>query len=208
MLHDSSNGKFLPIAIDIFSRVPSGTRVVIRSGAGDDAVRIDESAALERVDLRQQFVGVFQVVGLEVPVQQGERLGEGGGLMLHQRGEQLHRGREAGHPRVDGGGVAGGIVLVVEVMPGRVVVFAFAVQLEHPGVEPLPARDGVVELGMAAQRERMQPCGVEPLRRCAPVDVEHVRPPAAVGHAGRLHQHAALAPGQLAAARRGQDRVE
>ena len=63
-------------------------------------------------------------------------------------------------------------------------------QFEHPRVEPLAALDRIVELGVAAQCQRVQARGVETRRQRGAIHIGDVRQPASGGHAARLYQNA------------------
>ena len=142
---------------------------------------------LQRLDLGQQLVCVFQVVGREVAVQQRERLGQRLRVARHQARKVFERGREAGDPRVHGVDLRRRAV----VEPVFVVFAGFFTQLEHPGVEPLAAIDRVVQFGVAAQHQRVQAGRVETRRQRAAVHVGDEGHPARHRHPFRLQQHAA-----------------
>jgi hypothetical protein len=94
---------------------------------------------LQRFDHRRQRIGVFQVVRVEVHEQQGQRLHQFGVGQRHQRRKGLHRGGETRHP---GQQAFAGLGVVI--------------QLVDPGVKPVALADGAVQLGVAAQHQRLQ----------------------------------------------------
>jgi hypothetical protein len=79
----------------------------------------------ERSGERRLVFESFQVLGLEVLVQQRQRLGQRGGLQAHEPGKTLGGQREPGHPRLGACARAGG----------------FVVQLEQPRIEPAARGD-------------------------------------------------------------------
>jgi len=129
---------------------------------------------LQRVDHGQQRVGVFEVVALEVQVQQRQRLHQRRVVAGHQPRKAVLRRGEAGDPREDGFRRHG-----------------FLVELEDPGVEPVAPGDGLRQLGVAALHQRLQLGGVEAGRQRPRIDVDHARPPLRRQHRLRLQQHAA-----------------
>ena len=58
---------------------------------------------LERIDLGQQLVGVFQVVGIDMLIEQRQRLERRLRRQLHRAGKELEGGGDAGDPGEDGG---------------------------------------------------------------------------------------------------------
>ena len=94
---------------------------------------------LQGFDHRIQRLGVVQIFGLEVHVQQGQRLDELGVGQRHQCREGVHRRGKAGHPRQ-------------HALRGRCLV----VELVNPGVEPVAPADGLRQLGVAAPHQAVQ----------------------------------------------------
>ena len=149
----------------------------------------------QRFDLGEQVVGVFEVIGGKVAVQQRERFGEQLGVERHQPREILLRSREARHPGVDG--VDGRWLRVVAVSVVSVeldlagIVARRLVELEHPRVEPLALGDRRVQFGMAAKHHRIQPRSVEARRQRAAIGIGDVGQPLPDRHRLGLQQHAA-----------------
>mgnify|MGYP001154007492 CR=1 FL=1 len=129
---------------------------------------------LQRLDHRRQRVGIFQVGGVEVQVQQGQRFHQFGVVHLHQRREMVHRGGKAGHPGQHAFGGRG-----------------LAVERKDPGVEPLPLADGLVQLGVAALHQRQQFGHGRAGWRRATFDVGDIGQALRGGRGPRLQQHAA-----------------
>ncbi len=145
---------------------------------------------LQRLDRQQDVVGVFEIVGVEVAVQQHQRIVERRPGPAHQPGESIERADKTGHPGVDsidlGRRSIGFVGLVI------IPTIAFDIELENPGIEPLAAPDGSFELGMATTDQRLQHRAVETRgQRGAAFDVGHPGQPAAFGDTRRLHQQAA-----------------
>jgi len=146
----------------------------------------------------------FEIVGLEVLVQQRQRLGQGTLVVAQQGREALDRQREAGHPgqqapayrRGRGFGVAIGVVARGGGRAAR--CGAHLVELEEPGVEPAPARNGLVQHRVAPPGQR----GDLGERVGLAGGLGPPRPPVALGHRLRLQQHAAEVAVQRAGVQR------
>jgi len=137
----------------------------------------------------------LEVLGIEVLVQQRQRLGQGPLVVAHQRREALRSEREPGDPRQQaltrGRGRGGRGVGCV-----RRAFVVGVVQLEDPGVEPAPASDGLGQHLVPPADER---CEILP--RCAVRGAEGLSgsrpggrpegPPIPLRHRLRLQQHAA-----------------
>jgi len=138
----------------------------------------------------------FEVFGVEVQVQQRQRLGQRFGVALHQAGKVLAGQREAGNPRQHG--VAqqvglGGVTGFIGVTGGR---RRGVVRRKDPRVEPAPRADRFVQRGMAAaqQRQRGRPARQWPGGAGGSAAAGfglHQRQPVCLGNALRLQQHAA-----------------
>ena len=125
-------------------------------------------------NLGQQRVGVFQIVRVKVAVQRGQWLQQRGLVLVHQRGEQVHRSGKAGHPGQHGLGRCGRVV-----------------QLVDPRVKPQALGDGAVQLAVAAQHQCAQQHRIKPGRWFAALHIGDVGQPARLGNRAGLQQHTA-----------------